>query len=319
MKFSKRCRLLVKLVVLAVTVMQLKVCLAAVPSLQVRGVDLVDDHGNTVILHGMSTHGMQWFGNFATPGAFQYLKGRGANLIRLAMYTGEGGYIANPALKNTVFAAADAALQQNLYVIIDWHILQDGNPQLYKQQAKQFFAEAAGRYGNNPGVIYEICNEPNGNVSWQRDIKPYAEEVIPVIRTAAPHSVVLVGTPTWSQDVDVAAADPLSFANVMYVCHFYAGTHGQDLRNKIDAARSKGVGVFISEWGTSRADGSNGVFLDNAAQWLDFLAQRQMSWANWSLCDKNESSAALLPSTGTNGNWTDESLSPSGRFVFSKF
>ena len=118
--------------------------------------------------------------------------------------------------------------------------------------------------------------------------------------------------------MDIAADDPLSFNNIMYTCHFYAGTHGSDLRNKIDYALSKGAPIFVSEWGTSAADGNGGIFTDSAAEWLNFLAIRGISWANWSWCDKNESSAALVPGTDPN-NITYDSLTQSGKFVFSQF
>ena len=101
--------------------------------------------------------------------------------------------------------------------------------------------------------------------------------------------------------------------------HFYAGTHGEELRRRIDDVRAKGLGVFVSEWGTSRADGSGGVFPEESAVWLDFLEERAISWVNWSLCDKNETSAALKPGTPNDRLWTDSDLSESGRFVFSRF
>ena len=77
--------------------------------------------------------------------------------------------------------------------------------------------------------------------------------------------------------------------------------------------------VFVSEWGASRADGSGGVFTQESETWLNFLHQNGISWANWSLCDKNETSAALKPGTPTNRPWTDNDLTPSGKFVFSHF
>ncbi|MCI1248464.1 MAG: glycoside hydrolase family 5 protein [Megasphaera sp.] len=287
--------------------------------LRVDGINLVDHTGMPTTLHGMSTHGMQWFGKFASAGSFRTLRDKGANVIRIAMYTDEGGYISNPSIKNTVYQAMDAAIANDLYVIVDWHILHDGNPRTHETEAASFFDETAARYSHTPAVLYEICNEPNGNVSWNEDIKPYAEHIIPIIRAHAPEAVVLVGTPTWSQDVNVAADSPLAEKNVMYTCHFYAGTHGADLRNKIDAARQKGAAVFVSEWGTSAADGNGGPYIENSRQWLDFMKQRQMRWVNWSLCDKNESSAALQPGASTDGGWTDANISASGRFVFSQF
>ena len=287
-------------------------------ALRVTGVNLTDSAGQLVVLHGMSTHGMQWFGQFANAGAFRDLAGRGANLVRIAMYTDENGYIADPSVKQAVFAAMDAAIAEDMYVILDWHILHDGNPRTYQEQAVTFFDEASQRYAGQPAVLYEICNEPN-NCSWDNDVKPYAEAVIPAIRKNAPDAVIIVGTTCWSQEVDKAAANPLSFSNIMYACHFYAKTHGQWLRDRIDAARNQQLPIFVSEWGTSAADGNGGIDTEASEDWLQFMAGRGISWANWSLCDKEEASAALKPGASPSGGWTADDLSPSGAIVFSHF
>ena len=117
----------------------------------------------------------------------------------------------------------------------------------------------------------------------------------------------------------MAAANPVAGENLMYTLHFYAGTHGKELRDRIDDVLSSGLPVFVSEWGTSRADGSGGVFLEESAVWLDFLAQRNISWCNWSLCDKSETSAALRPGTSLEGPWGEVDMTDSGKFVFSRF
>lgn len=287
--------------------------------LQVIGTQLCNKNGQPVTLRGMSSHGMQWYGQFASAGALASLKEWGANLFRVAMYTGEGGYLSDSSLKEKAFAAVDAAVQQDLYVILDWHILSDGNPMDHAEQAAEFFTEAAQRYRDTPNVLYEICNEPNGNVSWSGQVKPYAQQVIAAIRAQDPKGVILVGSPTWSQDVHLAAQDPLEGENIMYTLHFYAGTHGQQLRDRIDQALALGAPIFVSEWGTSRADGGGGVYLEESKTWLDFLDQRSVSWCNWSLCDKGETSAALNPGANPAGGWSEQDLSASGRFVFSRF
>ena len=287
--------------------------------LHVDGVNLLNANNHKFRLRGMSTYGMQWLPQFASEGSVQTTKDYGANVLRVAMYTDENGYISNPGkVKQAVYEAIDTAVKLDMYVMIDWHILHDNNPQIYKKEAKEFFAEAAEKYANNPAVLYEICNEPNGNVTWKSDIKPYAEELIPIIRNFSPNAIVLVGCATWSQDVEQPADSPLKFSNVMYTCHFYAGTHGNSLRNKIEYALSKGAPIFVSEWGTTQADGSNGVYLQQSEDWLRFLDQRGISWANWSLGDKDESSAALKPGASPKGNWNDSEISESGRFVFQK-
>ncbi|MFZ5987510.1 MAG: cellulase family glycosylhydrolase [Bacillota bacterium] len=287
--------------------------------LKVVGSQLCNQSGQPIQLKGMSSHGLQWYGNFVNYNSMKWLRDDwGMTVFRAAMYTDSQGYITNPSVKNKVKEAVDAAIQLGVYVIIDWHILKDNDPNIYKQQAKEFFKEMATLYGNYPNVIYEIANEPNGPITWNSHIKPYAEEVIPVIRAIDPDNIILVGTGTWSQDVHDAANNPLSYSNVMYVCHFYAGTHGQWLRDRVDYAMNKGVAIFVSEWGTSDASGSGGVFLSQAQTWIDFMASRKISWANWSLCDKAESSAALNPGASTSGGWTDANLSASGKFVKSQ-
>lgn len=287
--------------------------------LSVLKTQLVNQNGEPIVLRGMSSHGLQWYSNFTSARAIKNTAERGANVFRAAMYTAEGGYIENPAsVKQAAYAAVDNAISNDMYVILDWHILSDGDPMTHIDAAAEFFAEASLKYANSPNVIYEICNEPNGNISWENNVKPYAERIIPIIR-ANTDAIILVGSPTWSQDVDAAADNPLDFHNIMYTCHFYAGTHGNRLRDKINYALSKGAPIFVSEWGTSAADGSGGVFEAETREWMAFLNSRGISRVNWSLCDKAETSAALNPGTDPNSVWTDDNLSESGKIVFSGF
>lgn len=286
--------------------------------LKVIGTQLCNEDGQAVVLRGMSSHGLQWYGQFASAQAMASTAEYGANVFRLAMYTAEGGYLSQPGLKEAVKNGVAAAVQNDMYVIIDWHILSDGNPMTHLEEAKAFFSEMARLYKDTPNVIYEICNEPN-NVSWAGEVRPYAEAVLAAIRAEDGQAVVLIGSPTWSQDVHLAAANPLSGQNLMYTCHFYAGTHGEWLRQRVDEALQSGLPIFFSEWGVSRADGGGGVFLEEAEAWLQFMNQRGLSWCSWSLCDKNESSAALKPGASAGGPWTEQDLSEAGRFVFSHF
>lgn len=286
--------------------------------LQVIGTQLCNADGQPVVLRGMSSHGLQWYGQFTSAQAMANTAEYGANVFRLAMYTADGGYLSQPGLKETVKNGVNAAIQNDMYVIIDWHILSDGNPMTNLEEAKAFFKEMAQLYKDTPNVIYEICNEPN-NVSWAGEVRPYAEAVTAAIRAEDEQALILIGSPTWSQDVHLAAANPLPEHNLMYTCHFYAGTHGEWLRQRVDEALQAGLPIFFSEWGVSRADGGGGVFLDEAEKWLQFMNQRGLSWCGWSLCDKNESSAALNPGVSPNEPWTEQQLSEAGRFIFSHF
>ncbi|ATA23843.1 1,3-beta-glucanase [Brenneria goodwinii] len=277
---------------------------------------LVDANGKPVQLRGMSSHGLQWYGQFVNKDAMKWLRDDwGISVFRLAMYTEEEGYITDPSVADKVKEAVEAAQSLGLYVIIDWHILSDGDPNKHKTAAKAFFNEMAELYGNSPNVIYEIANEPNGDVTWNDRIRPYALALTQTIRAKDPDNLILVGTGSWSQDVQDAADNPLPDRNTMYVLHFYAGTHKLSLRERLDYALNRGVPIFVSEWGTSEAAGDKGPFLAESRVWLDFLNQRGISWVNWSLSDKAEISSALAPGADTRGGWTDADLTTSGKFV----
>ena len=296
---------------------------AAHGQLKVSGTQLTDKDNNPVVLKGMSSHGLAWFPQFTNKYSVNKTKEYGANVFRAAMYTEEyGGYTTGAEFKakaeELLCGAVDTAIGLDMYAIIDWHILSDGSPSRHKAEAAEFFDKISKKYAGNPAVIYEICNEPNG-ASWSGDIKPYANEIIPIIRKNSPNAVIIVGTNTWSQDVDEASKDRLQFDNVMYSLHFYAGTHKLDnFKNKIETALGNGCAIFVTEWGTTMADGSNGVYLDESQKWLDYLKSKNISYVNWSLSDKAESSAALKPGANSE-SFTYDDLSESGKFVFDSF
>lgn len=282
-------------------------------TLSIKNNSLVNKYGEKIQLKGISTHGLQWYGEFANEQVIRTLRDEwGTNLFRIAMYTNENGYIQNRNLKEKVKEIVNIAIKLDMYVIIDWHILSDGNPLIYKEEAKEFFREMSLLYKDTPNVIYEICNEPNG-VDWDNSIKPYAEEVISVIRENSKNSIIIVGTGTWSQDVDKAALNPINDRNVMYALHFYSGTHKDWLRDRAKDVLNK-IPLFVSEWGVSDASGNGGIFLDEAKKWINFMNENNLSFAVWSLSNKNESSALLLPGAPSN-NIYDNYLSEAGKFI----
>ncbi len=287
--------------------------------LSVKGADLVGADGNPVQLRGVSTHGIQWFPKFANKEVFRYLRDEwNINTIRLAMYSGESeGYTSSTkaGIEQTVQNAVDYCIELDMYVIIDWHVLADQSPQVRKADALRFFEYMSEKYADYPNVIYEICNEPNGYASWSGDVKPYAEEVIPVIRNNDPDSVIIVGTTTWSQDIDKALADPLKYDNIMYALHYYATTHTDWLRDRVKDCYSKGLPIFVSEFGNCDASGNGANNLTEARKWLELLDSLNISYMNWSLCDKSESASLLAPGASATGGWTDNDLTENGRFM----
>lgn len=288
-------------------------------ALHVENGKLTDADGNTVQLYGMSTHGIAWFPQYINYDSLRTLRDDwNTNCIRLAMYTEEyGGYCAGgdkEQLKQLVKDGVSYATELGMYVIVDWHILSDCDPNQNKDEAIAFFREMAEVFADNDNVLYEICNEPNGGTSWN-SIKSYAEEVIPVIRAQKPDAVILVGTPTWSQEIDKAAASPLDDSNVMYTLHFYAGTHKDDLRNRLETCVQNGLPVFVSEFGMCDASGNGANDFVSTTKWLDLLNKYQISFCCWNLANKDESSSVFKASSTALSDWTDDDFNESGRWI----
>ncbi len=288
-------------------------------ALHVENGKLTDADGNTVQLYGMSTHGIAWFPQYINYDSFRTLRDDwNTNCIRLAMYTAEyGGYCAGgdkEQLKQLVRDGVSYATELGMYVIVDWHILSDCDPNQNKDEAIAFFREMSEAFADNDNVLYEICNEPNSGTSWD-SIKSYAEEVIPVIREQKPDAVILVGTPTWSQEIDKAAASPLTFDNIMYTLHFYAGTHKDDLRNRLETCAQNNLPVFVSEFGMCDASGNGANDFDSTTKWLDLLNKYQISFCCWNLANKDESSSVFKAASTALSDWTDEDFNESGRWI----
>ena len=238
-----------------------------------------------------------------------------AEIIRAAIGAGKnGGYLTDPANN---FARAvtviDAAIAEGIYVLVDWH---SHDAEKHPEVAIEFFTKIATRYADKPNVIYEIYNEPLNNTDWSTQIKPYAEKVIAAIRKIDKDNLIIVGTQTWSQDVDKAAEDPIkNVNNLAYTLHFYAGTHKQELRDKAKKALEKGIALMVTEWGTVNANGDGAVDKEETQRWLDFMREHQLTHCNWALNDKKEGSSQLKPGTKSNGKWTDKDFTESGLYV----
>lgn len=288
--------------------------------LSVKNGQLVDKSGKGYQLRGMSTHGLTWFPEFVNESAFKTLRDDwNTNVVRLAMYVDEWGngqcYMGNKSGSLELLEkGVDICIKLDMYVIIDWHVLNPGDPSKYTNEAKSFFETVSKRYAKYPNVIYEICNEPNGGASWSGNIKPYAEKIIPVIRKNAPNSVIIVGTPTWSQEIDKPLSDPLNYKNVMYAFHFYAATHA-GLRSNVENCVAQGLPVFVSEFGTCDASGGGANDFNETQKWLSYFDKQGISYCNWSICNKDETCSVLRPGTSANGNWSESDLTENGKWM----
>lgn len=278
---------------------------------------LVDHLGEEVALHGFSSHGLSWYPEYMNRDTFEFMKNNWhIDIVRLAMYTDElDGYcVGDEANKQKLLEVIDrgvkAATELGLYIIIDWHILADSNPLINKDEAVKFFDYVSDKYKAYGNVFYEICNEPNVNCTWE-DIKEYAQEVIPVIRRNDKYAVILVGTPSWSQKVNQALANPITIDdNLMYVLHFYADTHRDELRGIFRGAAEAGLPLFISEFGCCDASGRGDNNFEEAEKWIALADEFNTSFILWSLANRDETCATFVPTCNKLTDFEDEDIKP---------
>ena len=189
-------------------------------------------------------------------------------------------------LKNVV----NAAIENDIYVIIDWHIESaNGNT----SEAVKFFEYAAKEYGSYNNVIFEVWNEPVG--ADMGTVASHANSVIAAIRKHS-DNLVLVGSPEWSSHPEQCAQAGINDKNYGCTLHFYAATHqtgNGGYNDRAAQAMSKGVPVFATEWGTVSADGNGSPNQGASEAWINWMNQNKVSWANWSASAIKEQSAAF--------------------------
>jgi endoglucanase len=293
--------------------------------LKVVGTKLVDKDANPVQLKGPSSMWLNWESQkFAEDkqGLKVMRDDWKASLVRAAMGVDttsktDSDYVTAPDVaKAQVNQIVQNAIDLGMYVIIDWHY---DKAETRQDLAVAFFTEMATKWGAYPNVIYETYNEPLTK-DWAV-VKPYHQAVVAAIRAVDPDNLIILGTPNYSQFVDLAAADPVTGTNLMYTLHFYSCTHTQKLRDTGTAALAKGLPLFVTEWGATNADGGTTknpqLCLDEAQLWHDWMRDNKISWAawKWDRCvDKTcyFNSTMTIPTTGP---WTDDMLSGHTPFV----
>lgn len=282
--------------------------------LRIEGSQIVNQNNAAVQLRGMSLFWSQWMGQYYTPEVVAWLKKDWQiTVVRAAMGIEDyDGYLTNPDIeKQKIFTIIDAAIEQGIYVIVDWH---SHHAEDYEEEAKTFFTEVAQKYGDEPNIIYELYNEPL-DVSWNDVLKPYHEAVLAEIRKYDPDNIVVCGTRNWSQDIDEVIGNAIEDDNIAYTLHYYAATHKQELRDKAQQALDNNIAIFVTEFGTTDYSGDGFIDVEESTTWWEFLDNNKISWCNWSVADKEENSAILKPNASTTGEWQDSDITTSGLLV----
>ena len=292
--------------------------------LHVEGAQLMDSHQMPCQLKGISTHNISLYPEYVNEACFTELTDKfGMSMLRIAMYSAEADDVLGYAdgddahraeLERMILESAEITAKLGIYMIIDWHILLDYDPNMHTDKAILFFKNVCPKLKAYDHIIYEICNEPNMDTTWAQ-ITEYANQVIPVIREIDPDKVIIVGTPVWSQRVDEALKAPLAYPNLVYTLHLYADTHKDELRQLMVEAIEGGLPVFVSEFGICDASGNGPINDEETNKWIALMNQYKVSYALWNLSNKDETSAILAPTCTRNCGFEEEDFSPCGKRV----
>ncbi len=211
--------------------------------------------------------------------------------------------------------AINQTLANHLAVVINMHHYNPlfAEPQAEKAKFLALWQQIAERFQDVPNdrVVFEILNEPNGNLTaelWNT----FLLEAYTVIRQSNPHRYIMIGSAEWG---GLAAMNKLELPNddrLIFTVHYYepfefthqgaewvngadawCGTRWlateqeqQFIRGRLDevanwAKQHNNIHVFVGEFGTYKKC----ALPEDQARWADFVAreseQRGFSWAYW--------------------------------------
>lgn len=291
--------------------------------LRVSGGQLVNEKNEPIQLRGMSSHGLAWYPEYTSLSSIQTTKDYGANLFRAAMYVDDdsGNYTRDEAdqakNRDAMYTAIDNALSLDMYVIADWHIREDGNPLNRMDDAIEFFDALSQRYADQPGLLYEISSDPNGDTTWD-DLYKYADMLIPVIRKNSPDAIIIAGTLNHSADLTATLGKPIPYENVMYAYHYNSGIHTNTYKPMLEAAIKAKI-PLMTTWALGGGDTPLAQAEKYAMDFVTFVQDNNISWASWSLANKDESFSAIRADVDMLSGWTPDDLTTSGKIAFAAF
>ena len=262
------------------------------PRLQVNGNTLQTVDGTPVTLRGVSLCSLDWhkphdlMRKISTgPEAWK------ANVLRLPVQPKEWRK-KEPIkyLRQNIDPAVKLCKENGLYCIIDWHEINDWTKPEVARELEEFWKIVAIRYAGTPNILYEVFNEPTE--PKKRDAANWAlwrtqmQKWVDMIRKDAPDTVLLIGSPHWSQMPSFAVDAPLEGKNLAYVVHVYPNYKPKQW-DALFGDAAEHIPIFMTEWGwTDDKDafwvirGNQETFGQPLKDYLD--ARPQISWTAWS-------------------------------------
>jgi fibronectin type 3 domain-containing protein len=284
---------------------------AALPWLHTDANLIKDPCGNTVVLRGLDTidigSAQTWYGGVTalidrvtsktnpeanSPGWYP-------RVIRLAIYpqddpgtSGPWYWEPNPDnyYNNLLRPVVNYCKTKDMYAIVDWHYVGQ-NTYDKRTQTAAFWSYMAPKFANDSHVIFELFNEPlntsggSATANWAT-LKPDMQNWINLIRAIAPNNLILVGGPSWSQQIGPSATSPFTGDNLVMVVHIYPGhwlVYGQSTyTSQVNQAITR-YPVFATEWGFWSTTDTllNGTITNYGQPLMDYYEGLKISNSAW--------------------------------------
>jgi len=283
---------------------------ADVPWLHVEGNRIKDPKGNVVVLRGISLIDLGFLEGWQG-GAINMIDrltnkndsqgdspGWYPKIIRIPIYPPESAdnwpHPWNPNddrfYNDLLRPVVDYCAEKDLYVIIDWHYITDTWDKI--AQTTEFWEYMAPRFANDSHVFFELFNEPinhtGSDIEDWLSVRTDMQTWVDIVRAYAPHNLILVAGPSWSQAIGPAASYPVSGNNIVIVSHFYPAHWRNPSWYQTHVRTCAAVyPVLMTEWGFSQSsrpdpdDLLHGTISGYGQPLMDFIEGLQIGNTAW--------------------------------------
>lgn len=267
---------------------------ASLSALKVVGNEVITkENGHPIRFRGVSLCSLAWHSPLEQiKEVTDVNNGWHANILRLPVQAREWDRGSHQSyIRNRLEPAIKLCIAKNVYCIIDWHLIAAWDSAETDEKVREFWKMVAPLYADNSNIIYEIFNEPTTPKARTRENwlkwRERAQTWVDYIRSLAPETILLVGSPHWDQMTSFADELPFKGENIAYVTHVYPQWKPESW-DQLFGKAADSVPMMITEWGWSSAKQSKDTLLYGTREsfgqplrnYLD--ARPHIGWTAWS-------------------------------------
>lgn len=252
-----------------------------------------------------------WYGSmYSTANYTTLAQDWHANVVRISIFPTQWKNMDRATLLDGLDQEIQAALNNNLYVIISYHVIgwpngwykeaYPGNPaDTYDSSmtvATAFWTKMAQTYGSDPRIMFDLWNEPvhlddftiygeTPNPLWA-PLKSYYQTLIQAVRNNGGENIVIATGNRWASWLVGIKDSPLTDPKVIYAYHKYSTDENTAAVWNNDLGGLLGVKpIIVTEWGYEDSDvtnpswpGTQASYGDPFTQWLDSNNLSNLAW-----------------------------------------